>query len=79
MSTFKRTAAGLLLASVALANADFTKKTGKKCVYCHEGAWSSGKFTEAGLYYKQHNTLKGYTPKEQPAPAAQNSGKPATK
>ena len=48
------------------ANPDFTKRTGKKCVYCHVGAWDSGKYTEAGQYFKEHRTLHGYVPKAPP-------------
>ncbi|MEQ1948769.1 MAG: hypothetical protein ABL995_16385 [Bryobacteraceae bacterium] len=52
----------------SLANPDFTKKSGKKCVHCHTGEWSSHKYTEAGEYYKQHSTLVGFVPKPQQAP-----------
>ncbi len=48
------------------ANPDFTKRTGKKCVYCHVGAWQSGKYTAAGQYFKEHRTLKGYIAKPPP-------------
>ncbi len=50
----------------SLANPDFTKRTGKKCVYCHVGAWQSGKYTTAGQYFKEHRTLKGYIVKPPP-------------
>jgi hypothetical protein len=53
----------LLLPQGAQANPDFTKKTGKKCVYCHVGDWTSGKYTEAGEFYREHRTFKGYVPK----------------
>jgi hypothetical protein len=57
-------AAGLFLTpQKSAANPDYTKMTGKKCVYCHIGDWTSGKYTEAGLYYKEHRTFKGYVPK----------------
>lgn len=46
------------------ANPDWTKKERKQCVYCHVGAWDSGKYTEAGQYYKTHEfSFKGYVPK----------------
>jgi hypothetical protein len=47
----------------SMANPDFTKRTAKKCGYCHIESWSSKKYTEAGDYYRVHNTLKGYAPK----------------
>ncbi len=53
----------MLVPQRAQANPDFTKKTGKKCLYCHIGDWTSGKFTEAGEYYREHRTFKGYAPK----------------
>ena len=46
----------------SLANPDFTKRTAKKCFYCHTDEWTSGKYTEAGRYFKVHNTFKGYVP-----------------
>ena len=49
-----------------LANPDFTKRTGKKCVYCHVGTWDSGKYTDAGQYFKDHHTFKGFIPKAPP-------------
>jgi len=57
-----------LTPSNSAANPDFTKRTGKKCVYCHVGDWTSQKYTEAGKYFKEHNTLKGFVPKEQAPP-----------
>jgi hypothetical protein len=66
-------AAGVFLTpQKSAANPDFTKRTAKKCVYCHIGDWGSGKFTDAGIYYKDHATFKGYVPKEQSP--QQNSG-----
>ena len=49
----------------SLANPDFTKRTAKKCVYCHTDEWTSGKYTEARRYFKVHNTFKGYVPQTQ--------------
>ena len=49
-----------------IANPDFTKRTGKTCLYCHVGTWTSGKYTEAGQYFKEHRTFKGYVPKLPP-------------
>jgi len=56
----------LFTAPRAAAKPDFTKRTGKQCIYCHAGDWTSGKYTEAGQYFKDHNTFKGYVPKPQP-------------
>ncbi len=43
-----------------MSKAEYTKKTGKPCTYCHP----PGKFKEltaAGQYYKDHNhSLEGY-------------------
>jgi hypothetical protein len=50
----------------SLANPDFTKRTGKQCTYCHVGSWDSGKYTEAGQYFKEHRSFKGYVPKAPP-------------
>ena len=58
--------AGMLAigAKPVAANPDWTKKERKQCVYCHVGAWDSGKYTEAGQYYKDHEfSFKGYVPK----------------
>jgi len=60
-----------------LANPDFTKKTAKKCFYCHEGNWTSGKYTEAGQYYKEHGTLKGFVPKPQAPPQTGSTQAPS--
>jgi len=48
----------------SLALPDYTKKTRKECIYCHERSPSSGKYTEAGEYYKDHGTFKGFVPKK---------------
>lgn len=49
----------LVLASIGLGKAEYSKKEGKPCTYCHP----AGKFkelSEAGKYYQQHRTLEGY-------------------
>ena len=64
------------------ANPNYTKKTGQKCGYCHVGEWSSGKYTEAGDHFKEHNTLKNFVPKQQNQQAsstAKNGEKTAAK
>jgi hypothetical protein len=61
----------------ATANPDWTKKERKQCVYCHVGTWDSGKYTEAGQYYKDHQfSFKGYVPKPDSA-KTQATGKKA--
>jgi hypothetical protein len=65
---------GLVLGALALAHAasaspDYTKKERKKCVYCHDGGWTSGRLTPAGKYFLAHNrSLKGFAAAE-PVPA----------
>jgi len=57
-------AAGIVLSSrISEAKPDYTKKTRKPCDYCHNGGWQTGQLTEAGAYYKDHGTFKGYQPK----------------
>jgi len=51
------------LGRTAWASPDYTKKERKKCVYCHDGGWTSGKLTAAGKYFLAHNrSLKGFVP-----------------
>ena len=75
MKNFKCILPGMVLAAVfglfsvpqpSLASPDFTKRTGEQCTYCHVGSWDFGKFTEAGQYFKEHRTFKGYVPKLPP-------------
>jgi len=62
----------------AAANPDWTKKERKQCNYCHVGAWDSGKYTEAGTYYKEHQySFKGYTPKASDSKQTADSKQPA--
>ncbi len=42
------------------ANPEFAAKTDKGCTFCHGDNLS--KLNDAGAYYKQHNSLEGYTP-----------------
>jgi hypothetical protein len=55
----------LVVASLGLSKAEFAKKEGKPCTFCHP----AGKFkelTEAGKYYKEHNSsLEGYKASEE--------------
>jgi hypothetical protein len=55
----------LVVASFGLSKAEFSKKEGKPCTFCHP----PGKFkelTDAGKYYKDHNySLEGYKASEE--------------
>jgi hypothetical protein len=62
----------------AWASPDYTKKERKKCVYCHDGGWTSGKLTAAGTYFLAHNrSLKGFSPAPVPAHPQGSAGQPA--
>lgn len=54
------TLAGFMVVSLGMSKAEYTKKEGKPCTFCHP----AGKFkelTEAGKYYKDHDhSLAGY-------------------
>ena len=54
----------LVVASLGMGTAQFSKKEGKTCTFCHP----AGKFKElsdAGKYYKEHkHSLEGYQASE---------------
>jgi hypothetical protein len=54
----------LIAVSMGMSKAEYAKKEGKACTFCHP----PGKFkelTEAGKYYKDHNhSLEGYKAEE---------------
>ncbi len=54
------------LFSLATGKMEYSKKEGKKCVFCHV-KMGSKELNDAGKYYKEHNhSLEGYkAPKEQ--------------
>ena len=56
--------AALMAASMGMSKAEYSKKEGKPCTFCHP----AGKFkelTDAGKYYKEHNhSLEGYKAEE---------------
>jgi hypothetical protein len=62
------TIALLVAASLGLGKAEYAKKEGKACTFCHP----SGKvkeLTDAGKYYKEHNhSLEGYKAPEKQEP-----------
>ena len=84
MIRWRRIALALVLGVMAVgriaeASPDYTKKERKKCVYCHDGGWTSGKLTAAGRYFLAHNrSLKGFTPApvpvHRPESAARSAG-----
>ncbi len=49
----------LVMATVSVAKPEYTKKEGKACTYCHVKAGSKD-LNDAGKYYKEKGTLKGY-------------------
>jgi hypothetical protein len=53
-----------IAASMGMGKAEYGKKEGKPCTFCHP----AGKFkelTDAGTYYKEHNhSLEGYKAEE---------------
>lgn len=83
MRGWRRTALVLVLGVTTLgrtawASPDYTKKERKKCVYCHDGGWTSGKLTAAGSYFLAHNrSLKGFVTAPLPAHLAGSAGRPA--
>lgn len=52
--------AAVIAVSIGMGKAEYSKKEGKACTFCHP----PGKFkelTDAGKYYKEHNhSLEGY-------------------
>jgi hypothetical protein len=40
----------------------YSRRTDKDCTYCHPP--TNYNLTDAGKYYQQHKTLKGYQPKQ---------------
>ena len=58
--TFLIVVAAFFAVTLTLGKAEYAKKEGKACTFCHP----AGKFkelTDAGKYYKDHNhSLEGY-------------------
>ena len=58
------TLAAFIAVSIGMSKAEYSKKEGKACTFCHP----PGKFkelTDAGKYYKEHNhSLEGYKAEE---------------
>jgi hypothetical protein len=55
--------AGFMLSStLSFGKPEYVKTTKKACAYCHVDSKAKPKeLTEAGKYYKEHNSLEGYT------------------
>ncbi len=52
-------ALGLMASTMMVAKPEFAKKEGKACTFCHVKAGSTD-LNDAGKYYKEKGTLKGY-------------------
>ena len=49
-----------IAASIGMGKAQYAKKEGKACTFCHPPA-KFKELTDAGKYYKEHNrSLEGY-------------------
>jgi hypothetical protein len=63
-SLFLLVLAAFIAVSMGMSKAEYAKKEGKACTFCHP----PGKFKElndAGKYYKEHNhSLEGYKAEE---------------
>jgi hypothetical protein len=50
--------------SIGMGKAEYSKKEGKPCTFCHPGG-KVKELTDAGKYYKEHNhSLEGYKAEE---------------
>ena len=60
---------GLLFqARASVATPEYARRTSKECLYCHpKGSWA---LNDAGKYYKDHKSLKGFNQKSADDPAA---------
>jgi len=50
----------LLIPKSTSAKPEYSRMTDQDCAYCHVS--KTRKLTDAGVYYRQHRTLKGYVP-----------------
>lgn len=55
----------LLFIPFASGTPEYSKKEDKKCTFCHT-AMGKPDLNDAGKYYKENDTLKGYEPKKKP-------------
>jgi hypothetical protein len=58
--------AGFVVSSTSsFAKPEYVKTTKKACGFCHVDAKAKPKeLTDAGKYFKEHNSLDGYTEKK---------------
>jgi hypothetical protein len=49
-----------LIPTASFATPEYSRRSDKECSYCHPAKGYS--LTDAGKYYKDHKTLKGYQP-----------------
>jgi len=57
---FLLTLAAFIAVSMGMSKAEYGKKEGKPCTFCHPPG-KFKEFTDAGKYYKEHNhSLEGY-------------------
>ena len=55
----------LVSTTLSYAKPDYVKLTKKPCAFCHVDSKAKPKeLTDAGKYYKEHQTLDGYTEKK---------------
>ncbi len=55
-----------LIPATAEANPEYSRRTGKECNYCHPA--NTFRLNDAGKYYKEHKSLKGFVLPPAPAP-----------
>jgi len=49
-----------LIPTASFATPEYSRRSDKECNYCHPAKGYT--LTDAGKYYKDHKTLKGYVP-----------------
>jgi hypothetical protein len=55
----------LVSSTLSYGKPEYVKATKKACVYCHVDSKAKPKdLTDAGKYYKEHNSLEGYMEKK---------------
>jgi hypothetical protein len=55
----------LVSSTLSFGKPEYVKATKKACAYCHVDSKAKPKeLTGAGKYYKEHNSLEGYTEKK---------------
>ena len=59
------TLVAFIAVSMGMSKAEYGKKEGKPCTFCHPGG-KVKELTDAGKYYKEHNhSLEGYKKAEE--------------